>query len=51
VTDKNLAHDPRPETQDMGPVMPAGLALAQETEIRFMDKGGWLQGMSWPFAS
>ena len=26
--------------------MPAGLSLAQETKIRFMDKGGWLESVT-----
>jgi hypothetical protein len=50
MTNKDLPHDPRAETQDMSAVLPGSLALAQEPQISFVHQSSGLQGVPGAFA-
>ena len=50
VIDENAAHHLRDHRQELCPVLPVGIPLIDETEIRLVHEGGRLQGVSCAFA-
>src|ERR1041384_8191907 len=51
MIDEDLPHQPRGDAKEMGTTLPSGQLLFNHSEIRFMKKGGWLEGLGFLFFS